>query len=226
MNWSDPQYAVPPVYDHLFYNRTVHPSVLDFDDGCVELIGEANDGTGYGELVNLGSGGVPEWLDANFNNIWGPADGTSPVGYHEYPDPHLPNWIFWGVRLPLAVCALTMGASGAPAGLQVAGDPELAGLPFVVLASTSSNGTADGPVLLGESTLLTISMQGGIPGSLGILDAAGEATVALVVPPAPELIGATVWFSVAVQAADGSYPLVTKPVGLPVQEWSAQEGES
>lgn len=224
--WTDPQYAVPPVYDYLFYNRTEHPATLNFDDQCVEEIGEANDGTGYGELVNMGESSVPEWLDANFNNVFGPADPNSPIGYVEYPDPHFPNWLFWGVRVPIAQCQLHMSAAGAPASLYVAGDPSLAGLPFVVLSSTSVSGSDDGPVLLGQSDLLTAALEGGVPGSVGFLDKAGEAAVQLVLPPAAELIGGMVWFSVAVQAADGSYPLVTQPVGAPVVEWSNPDGDS
>ncbi|TAJ09033.1 MAG: VCBS repeat-containing protein [Planctomycetota bacterium] len=82
-------------YDYLFFNEST-PGNLAFSQ-CVERIGLPNDGTGYGEFVDLNPPkhyGVndrrPDWLDANFSNVAPGENGK--------------NRMWWGLRLAAVGC--------------------------------------------------------------------------------------------------------------------------
>ena len=89
---------LPDTWDFLFFNRSQGKADIRFDP-CVERLGKANDGTGYGEFHNLnpnpGVAGAntddrPEWLDANFANFSPEDDAT--------------NRVWWGLPLVAANC--------------------------------------------------------------------------------------------------------------------------
>jgi hypothetical protein len=89
--------CLPDCYDHIFLNVSQAGSIAF--DPCVELLGNPNDGTGYGEFAHLNdwlnpSGDDdqrPEWLDANFNND-GPSDDKG-------------NRMWWGLSLAAKDCS-------------------------------------------------------------------------------------------------------------------------
>ena len=192
-DYFSPTSPAPPTYDFLFINKST-PGNIDFEP-CVELLGQPDDGTGYGELRLLVPGAT-DWLDANFANQAQLAE----------------NRVIWGTELRRWQCGESQESSsygGTPVNLALLVDPLNAGLPYQILASAS--GTTP-PTMYGgvfvqlKADSLTSAFQGALgphPGAVGVLDENGAADILTFVPATTTLSGQKVWFGAVVCGKDG-----------------------
>jgi len=204
---DNPANPVDPVYDYVYYN-TSSPGNLSFAN-CVEAIGVANDGTGYGEFasVNRTSDYKLDWVDANFSN-----DEQGSI-----------NNLYWGNTLvPFGCAVIGMSSMGAQVELSLTGMEEMAGLPYYLFASaTGVEGKfkfAGADVPLSEDALTDLfgDQAEPYPGAAGVLDKDGNALIQTIIPPSPTfLTGAPLWF-VAVIVKDDLAVLVSNPVDISV----------
>ncbi len=180
-DYLNPDHDVPTVKDFILFNMTSVVGQVQFRN-CVETIEAGNDGTGYAEFVDMprhgGTDGRPEWLDANFANLW---------GY----EGHEPNHMYWGKALVSTCRHIAFPAfAGAPANDTIEASlmtrDEFAGLPFVLFASKSGEGAFDFggeqiPLEMDELTLATLDLIS--DGSMtGVLDGKGDATFKVELP--------------------------------------------
>jgi len=206
---SDNGPAVPGTYDVLFINESV-VGQLAFN-GCVEMIGLKDDGTGYGDLVKINTeDNAFDWVDANTNNMM-------QIDKQQ---------LIWGNTLLSTGCPQIYMSSfaGGESELVIAGADEMAGLPFIVFAS--STGTAGGFGFLDDMVPLTydqltswLAAEGAVKESAdsGYLDKEGIGRIAVSLPPEAGVQGDSVWFAAVVLGSDGTAVLVTNPLEVKVQ---------
>jgi FG-GAP-like repeat len=191
--------VVPPTFDHLFLNNCSDEDELDFD-AVVELLGDPNDGTGYGEWVDANEDGLLDWLDANFDNLL----------------QNNQNNLWWGVlpSNPVEFCQM-IPLTGPPVSARFGTD--IAGLTFQVIASAA--GTGPGFEYLGAIVPLEMdavaqasltSWQGQAAGWLGLIDGSGIARTRLQIGDLGGLDAGTL--SVVVCAVDAGRVVAVSPV--------------
>ena len=134
---------LPQTFDHLFFNESTAGGFAF--SPCVELLGSPNDGTGYGEFVQLNpsshwsaSDARPDWLDANFSN-------TTTTDAEK-------NRMWWGHHLVSVGCPQlgtpNPGTPQIPARLNLSTEPGNGGAVWVAFGSYS--GFCPGCMIGGE----------------------------------------------------------------------------